>query len=328
MTDRTIFTRVYSNSSAGQLTSGRRPTEAQFSEYLLLDEFRRHANRSNRTPTALVSVSNRIIDTVQRAFQKHQQDGESPEDIWIVFLEVPANEEQRAAPSIHYARDLAEQLQVECPHLKPNLYKYEFLFEWGIPEDYVLHRVSLQTLMERGLQIQASSTRDLRSSTAGQLQGHGGDGFGIGVELASFAKKFGARAPVEWIAYQWFYDCVGVWFDPAYPTPVKLHYADGYSETVEIEFLFKRDEGIETALQDWWLTDFEFVVEYNEFVDWRDAMEGGMACEEFELWETCHGNEAPEQVPEEEERILWDKLSVDHSKIWKEIEAEAIRIGL
>jgi hypothetical protein len=55
---------------------------------------------ANRIPTALVSATNRIVDIVARAFQRHYDDDESPADIWIVFIEVPA-EGTGPCPCIH-----------------------------------------------------------------------------------------------------------------------------------------------------------------------------------------------------------------------------------
>lgn len=89
MANRTIYTRAYSKSSAGQLGSGKGPKGDPLSDTDLLEEFRNHARRRNRKPTALVSGSDRIVDTVKRAFDKHYEDGEPSAEIWIAFIEVP-----------------------------------------------------------------------------------------------------------------------------------------------------------------------------------------------------------------------------------------------
>lgn len=90
MANCTMYTRAYSKNSAGQLVSARGPKSDPLSRTELHDEFRNHASRWNREPTALVSVSDRIVDTVKRAFDKHYDGGESPGDIWVAFIEVPA----------------------------------------------------------------------------------------------------------------------------------------------------------------------------------------------------------------------------------------------
>ena len=55
----------------------------------LLEEFQKHANKGGREPTVLVSASDRIVDTLKRAFDKHCEDGESSAEVWIAFTEVP-----------------------------------------------------------------------------------------------------------------------------------------------------------------------------------------------------------------------------------------------
>lgn len=68
----TTYTRVFSQSSAGELVSGKGLGGSPLSDTQLLDEFRIHSNKANREPTALLSVSTRSIDTVRRAFEKHE----------------------------------------------------------------------------------------------------------------------------------------------------------------------------------------------------------------------------------------------------------------
>jgi hypothetical protein len=147
MANRKIYTRVYSRGSAGQLVSSKAPKGDPLSQTDLRDEFRKHANRYNREPTALVSVSDRILDTVKRAFEKHYTDGESPPDIFVALIEIPAATLEEPA-RVHAARLLAE----ECRLPKPRLFSHEIMFEWAIPEKYILHSVSLQTLIGRGHQ--------------------------------------------------------------------------------------------------------------------------------------------------------------------------------
>jgi hypothetical protein len=69
MANRPIYTRVYSRLSAGELVSGKTPRGYPLSKTALLEEFRNHANQEPFT--ALVPTSDRIIDTLKRAFEKH-----------------------------------------------------------------------------------------------------------------------------------------------------------------------------------------------------------------------------------------------------------------
>jgi hypothetical protein len=187
-------------------------------------------------------------------------------------------------------------LAEECGHPEPGLFHHEIVFEWAIPEKYVLHKISLQALMDRGLkwgkyliqggrELQLLSTAELRSCIARDLQParpwYGP--WGIGVRLAGFARKFGARAPLDWIAYRLFYDCVRRKIVDE--DVIRVNYAHGHSETVDFDFFCELDHGIEIGLYDWWLADIDFFLDHEEFKEWRDAMEDGMVWDEIEFWE-------------------------------------------
>ena len=336
MANRKIYTRVYSKGSAGQLVAAKTPKGDPLSRTDLRDEFRKHANRYNREPTALVSVSDRIVDTVKRAFEKHCEDGESPADIFVAFIEIPAAIHDEPA-QVHAARLLAE----ECRLPESRLFSHEIIFEWAIPERYVLHTVSLQILMDRGLrwerffpsgpELQPLSTARLRCCISRDLQ-HAGRGWEVGVYLGCFARNFGARAPLDWISHQLFYDCV--WTRIVDDDVVRLNYADKYSETVNFDFFCKLNEGIGAVLYDWWLADIDFFLDYKEFKEWQDVMEDGIVWDLIEFWETWHdvGCNEPAREIFEKEKLLCDeardKLLAKHEKIRATVEAKAVMLGL
>ena len=116
MAKREIYTRAYSKSSAGRLISGKGPGGNPLSSAALLEEFQNHAKIRNREPTALVSASYRIVDTVKRAIEKHYVNGESSVDIWIAFIKVPPPAMNETAARIHSAKELAGQ----CHFPEPN----------------------------------------------------------------------------------------------------------------------------------------------------------------------------------------------------------------
>lgn len=197
MAEGTIYTRVYSERSAGKLSSGKKPTGNALTHAELLDEFRKHADLRNREPTALISVSSRIIDTMQRAFEKCYTYDESPADIWIAFIKCPSTGHE-SPTSLHAAQHLAEECKIPTPHI----FHYEYVFEWVIPDKYVLHQVSLQTLMDRGLDWEKHilagddddevvSTSELRERVAVALlpQQAWHDPWGVGILLGAFRTK-------------------------------------------------------------------------------------------------------------------------------------------
>jgi hypothetical protein len=328
MANRTIYTRAYSKSSARQFVSAKGPKGDPLSDTALVEEFRNHAKKWNREPTALVSGSDRIVDTSKRAFDMHYEDGESSADIWIAFIEVPSTTNETAT-RIHSAKELAEK----CELPEPNLFSHEVVFEWAIPEKYVVHEVSLQTLMKRGLQehrFLQPSTAEVRRYTARELQQQ--RPWEIGITLGFFARKFGARAPLNWISHQLFYDCVRAKIVD--DDVVRLNYAYGHSEIVDFQFFCDLDDGIDTSLCDWWLSDIGFFLDYEEFEEWRHVTEDSMTWDLIEFWETWHDVDCDgttRELSAKEEFLCNEeknKLFVKHEKKRAAIETEAVKIGL
>lgn len=171
MQDCTIYTRVYSPCSAGATISGKLRDDPHLpctpmSEVDQTREFLNHNNRYSNQPTGLVSVSDRIVDTLSRAFEKHHQDGESATDIWIMFVQ---GADGVGGARVHSAKSLAKRCGLDDPSKRC----HEWLFEWAIPSDSVLHRVCLQTLIDRGLPVDwfAHRTSDARGVLAEHFQG-------------------------------------------------------------------------------------------------------------------------------------------------------------
>jgi len=123
MASRTIHTRTYSNNSARQLVSGKGSKGDPLSDTAILEEFRNHSEKWNPEPTALVSSSNRIVDTLKRAFEMHKA-GELAADIWVAFIEVPPSIDQDAT-RIHSAKELA----AKCELSRPWKFVHEVVFE-------------------------------------------------------------------------------------------------------------------------------------------------------------------------------------------------------
>ncbi|KAF7936520.1 uncharacterized protein EAE97_007886 [Botrytis byssoidea] len=102
--------------------------------------------RAGQKPTALVSVTSSIIRAANIAFHKEYKDDEDPAEIWIAMIKVP----DRDKDIFHSAQEMAKRRREQ----KSVLFKNEYLFEWEIPTEYVVHRVSAQTLLERGLDVE------------------------------------------------------------------------------------------------------------------------------------------------------------------------------
>ena len=186
-----------------------------------------------------MSGSDRIVDTVKRAFDKHYEYGEPSAEIYIAFIEVPPTMYETAT-RIHSAKKLAEM----CEFPGPNLFSHEVVFEWAIPEEYVLHKVSLQTLLEREFLepwFGQPSTGEVRIRIARELQGQ--FPWEIGLTLGFFARRFGARAPLNWVSHQLFDDCVRSKIKD--DNLIRLDYAHDDTEIVDFQFF---DDLMESTL--------------------------------------------------------------------------------
>ena len=98
-----------------------------------------------------------------------------------------------------------------------------------------------------------TTTEELRHCIAEELGPLGpyNGGWVIGIYVGSFARTFGARAPLNWIARQLFDDCVRTKLIDE--DSARLKFAHGHCETVDGDFFSDLDYGIETALCGWWL---------------------------------------------------------------------------
>jgi hypothetical protein len=206
------FYRCYSSASAGALRSGKLDDAPNpLSNYELRREFNNHRNRTRKVPTALVSVSIRPLEALHRALAKcyaPQKYAEDPEKIWIAILFVP--DDARIKP--HRACELAQQFGDSKNTV---VFKYEYLFERGIPKNYVQHKVSLRKLLEGGLRVKSfldadknlpSTLRGLKKLITSELLN--GDAYGAGRWLGGVARAFGIRAPFYEIAHKILSDCL------------------------------------------------------------------------------------------------------------------------
>lgn len=267
-----IYTRAYSANNPRQLVSGKgkagKPPFDRLSNVELLNEFKNHANSLSEFPTALVSVSSRIIDTLSRAFNLYFENGERLSDIYIIFVKIPVATSFTGV-TVHPAQPLAHNID----HWNPAFFRYESVFEWAIPEECVVHKVCLQTLLNRGLRYdellrslyRPTSALEMRKNVADLLNIDypETDPWDIGVYLGCFARQFGARAPSNWIAHQFFYDCTC----PKIVDDDVIEITNSCGDRKFVDFIFFRDldQGIDTALIDWWLSNCEPSSDFEEF---------------------------------------------------------------
>jgi hypothetical protein len=282
----------------------------------LLAEFHKHRFINNKEPTALVSVSSRIVNTLSRALVKwrgidedeYQVESEPADETWIAFIAVPAED---SGIYYHHARALARQLEVE----DPMLYQSEYVFEWKIPSKYILHTVSLQTLIDRGLDIERyidgdgrpPSTDTLRDGLATYYFGYSTNEYETGLSLGFMARCFGARAPVLLIARRFIDEVYG-----------RFRFKKAHRKWVDFEQLH---EGIHTALIDWWLSDSDFVMEYRQHEEWASVLEDCMEQDYIFFDEDMYSD------PVERDQEL-QEIEIRHKLMREDIERAAIELGL
>lgn len=134
--------RTYSTTSAGATRSGRQDRHS-LTLTERLEEFRFHSDRYQRVrKTALISTSDCFLWMLKEAFNRYHS-GDVAAEIHIVFIHVPHEQNH----IYYHGKELAEMAGVK----DPVAFSLEYLFEWEIPAEFILHTVSLQTLIDRKL---------------------------------------------------------------------------------------------------------------------------------------------------------------------------------
>lgn len=196
--------RFWSAESAGGLESGkfsRRQDPHSFTEAGLLEEFEKHKILDGRTPTAFVSTTCDFLRALHGAFRKIWA-GEDPRKVKIAFFTTRTDAQTR----IYHARQLA--LQTGISEEEAKLFETEYIFLWRVPDDNVLHIVSMDVVVERGFTIPRTWCIDQSRSNLSDLRkaikkyGYQLSPFERGYLCGSAACTFGIRAPVHEIALQ------------------------------------------------------------------------------------------------------------------------------
>lgn len=329
-----FFIRCHSSASVGSFTSGRGAVGERLDDDELLAEFQRHRFLNNREPTALVSVSSRFVNTLSRALVKwygidedeYQVEQEPAHEIFITFIKIPA-------PDIgicHHARTLAEQLEDEE---NPVIYASEYVFEWEIPPKYIIHTVSLQTLIDRGLGIgryiaengRPPSTDTLKDLMATSYLDDSIWQYEVGLNIGLMAKCFGARPPVLDIARQSIDECTVEHYYDYHDLCLYVLFGsmESHKQCIVFDQLDLRDDGIHTAIFEWWLCDETFNLEYDQYKEWVSELEQFMEQDYFydDELRDVYGD------PVKEDREL-QEIKIRHERMKADIEGAAVELGL
>jgi hypothetical protein len=198
-----ILFRCWSSKSAGGLRSGKSRigvSQHNLTAAELLQESQKHSNLHSDIPTAFVSTTSNFLRALHIAYHKIHN-GEDARQIRIAFLTSRTD----AQTKIYPARDLA--IKSGSSEEEADNFVNEYLFLWNVPDDNVVHVVSVDLVIQRGFALPRLRTgqpfpglSDLRRAFVyhrDQLAP-----FERGYSCASDACMFGLRAPVHRIASQ------------------------------------------------------------------------------------------------------------------------------
>lgn len=155
-----------------------------------------------------VSVTNRLLEAVCRTLKKYYFFDEPQGTVRIVIIRVPSCENNDGP---HHAWELAPQWH----HENADVYKYEYLFKWKTPRNYVEDHVSVKTLLKReigwllGLQSCAKgfpTFRDMQNMLVDNILES--DPYSTGRWLGSLAQAFGSRTCTYELTFQILRECL------------------------------------------------------------------------------------------------------------------------
>lgn len=201
-----ILYRSWSSTSAGGLKCGKLQQGGQRSDLTpgdLIEEFDQHRQLWDDEPTALISTTSNFLRALHIAYSK-AHDGEDPKDITIAFITKPYS----SSTKIHQARELLSCLTNDEQELEK--YNNEYLLEWEIPGDHIIHTVSLGVLYWRNFDLAAGIPRHCEFPSLSDFRIHIAqddapkESYTAGYVFGVAACHFGLRAPVGEIAVQMF----------------------------------------------------------------------------------------------------------------------------
>lgn len=200
-----LFYRCYSTTSAGQLRSVRyHDGNSPLSGADVLYEFDNHRTRESfchkSSPWSCVPHSKEIL-LIRRTPRNSPDRHYSSAELW----------KQRRPSSCLGAWELAPQWH----HENADVYKYEYLFKWKPPRNYVEDHVSVKTLLKReigwllGLQRCAKgfpTFRDMQNMLVDNILEP--DPYSTGRWLGSLAQAFGSRTCTYELTFQILRECL------------------------------------------------------------------------------------------------------------------------
>jgi hypothetical protein len=221
----------------------------------------------------------------------------------------------------------------ECGYEEYKRLKYEYIFTWEISQKYVIHKVSIETLLERGLNMEdyrwsraLPTTLALREE-ARKILNPSYCAYEIGLGLGFLARCFGARAPTRQITHQLLRDCLRVRNIDDDAQIVWVSYP-WYEAGIDFSYINDIEDGIDTALLDWWLADPSFLDAYEEYCASASQIEEEVE-RDWDGWCDAVMNDGSYSDSDiEMYRKYGQQLQAKKEQVLVEIESVAISLGL
>jgi hypothetical protein len=198
-----VLPRCWSPKSAGDLSSEKSQTgvrEHSVTVGGLLQESQGYRNLYDRTPTAFVSTTSNFLRALHIAFQRIYN-GKDARHIKIAFITSKTDAQTR----IYSARDFA--IRSGSSEEEADNFGDEYLFLWNVPDDNVIHVISIDFVIRRAFALPRVRTRktfpnlsDLRRASANHTDQLAP--FERGYSCVSDACMSGLRVTVHRIASQ------------------------------------------------------------------------------------------------------------------------------
>jgi hypothetical protein len=179
------------------------------------------------------------------------------------------------------------KIPLNCILLKTAKQHAKISSQMEVPEKYIVHKVSVQTLLERGLSMEryckySNNKRQpppaylLRQDIAKYILDPANGGYDIGMSLGSIAQCFRARAPVHGIAHRILSKCTQFCYVNRNAQNMRVSYWHSHETTLNFEHFYWIERGINEALFEFWLNHIDFCIAYKEHCEWVSRLEDKM----------------------------------------------------
>jgi len=148
------------------------------------------------------------------------------------------------------------------------------------------------------------------------------NGYDIGMNLGFMARYFGARAPVQAIAYDVLSECTRLCGVSYAAQSARVSHCHTDEVTLDFEHFYRIEAGTKEAIIELWLHDIDFCLALKHHHDWVSMLEDEMESD----WEVFGEKMYYEEIMDPE--FHYQTLLEREKLMQAEIEIAAITLGL